>query len=152
AVSDSSSYIQLPLGRFNDAYSRMKDEDRLVDYIIVLESLLLSGGEMSEMSYRLGLRAAHLLAKSAEDRERIFETVKAAYDLRSRVVHGNEPTKKVKIGKEEYALKDVVPLVEDVSRRVLTYFCKNYPHTKNKDSIEEIDRRILRGEQRKSDC
>lgn len=78
---------QLPLRQFNRACQRLKDEDRILDYSICLESTLLSGVR-SELSYRLALRAAKLLFSQRNPKE-TFDRIRCLYEVRSKIVHGN---------------------------------------------------------------
>lgn len=68
------------------AAERQWEADRIVDYLIVLESLLVSSRD--ELKFRTSLYASLSLGRSAEQRESLYRTVSRAYDLRSDVVHG----------------------------------------------------------------
>jgi hypothetical protein len=57
--------------------------------MIILEALFLTGGEKQELKYRLALRAAHFIGKSVEERRHYFDSLREAYDLRSKIVHGD---------------------------------------------------------------
>ena len=65
-------------------------QDRILDYAIALE--ILYRLDSSELTYKLGTRAAYLLGKTPEDRKSTFEQINEFYDIRSAIVHG--PTKK----------------------------------------------------------
>src|SRR5262249_38882947 len=54
---------------------------------IALEALL---GTEQEITYRLSIRLAGLLAADDDERQRIYQTVKKYYDVRSKIVHGAE--------------------------------------------------------------
>ena len=56
-------------------------------YVTALETLLSTSA--SELTYRLSERAAFFLGSSAENRRELFENIKAAYSVRSSVVHGD---------------------------------------------------------------
>jgi len=66
-----------------------------IDIMIGLESLYMADDK--ELSYKLAMRAAYLLGETPERRNEIFSTIKAAYEVRSKLVHGNEIKDKVKI-------------------------------------------------------
>ena len=57
--------------------------------MIALENLFLKDANQ-ELSYKMSMRMAHLLAETNEEREKIFEFVKNAYSLRSKIVHGGK--------------------------------------------------------------
>ena len=82
--------LELGLARLvssNQRHSgRFRDEDRVLDIAVALEVLYQLGG--SELTYKLSIRAAHLLA-SPEYRCDAFNTVTQLYQNRSRIVHGS---------------------------------------------------------------
>ena len=61
-----------------------------VGVVTALEALITKKDEKEGLTYRLGMRAAHLLGRDADERNNIFRQVKQFYDLRSRIVHGDE--------------------------------------------------------------
>jgi hypothetical protein len=65
--------------------------DSAVDACIGIEALV--GEEYDELVHRMALRAATALAPNA-DPHAIYKAVKSAYDYRSAIVHGTEPSKK----------------------------------------------------------
>lgn len=91
AVSVMPAKAELALRRFDMAYSRELDEDRLIDYWIALEALFLKREERQELSYRAALRMARFLGSSPDERVQIFHKVKRSYSVRSSVVHGDPP-------------------------------------------------------------
>ena len=90
--------LGLLLRQFNRSCQRERDEDRILDYVICLESALLSGVK-SELSYRLALRAAKLL-RGRRDPKEIFGYMQCLYNVRSKIVHGNQPPSGATIEKE----------------------------------------------------
>lgn len=82
------------LCRFLYASERGREEDRLVDLLIAAESLFLLKDEKTELSYRLRQRVALLLGTTVEDRLKIAEDIRTAYDCRSKVVHGGREIRK----------------------------------------------------------
>jgi len=48
-------------------------------------------GENQELSFRASLRIAAFLASEPAESEKIFREIKASYDARSKIVHGNQP-------------------------------------------------------------
>jgi hypothetical protein len=59
---------------------------KLANYCSGFEALLAV--ETGELTHRLGERISRVLESSAEARLTTYTTVKKAYDIRSRVVHG----------------------------------------------------------------
>ncbi len=81
----------LALHRFGSSYDEARIEDRLLDLWIGLEALF-SQQINAELRYRISLRIAYFLGKTADARRKIFERAKESYDCRSSIVHG-EPIK-----------------------------------------------------------
>ncbi len=86
----SDNRFSLALSRFMDSYRKPIAGDRLVDYWIALESLLLPGEKEGELRFRAALRGAWFISKNSDQRTKIFDDLKKSYDSRSAVVHGTE--------------------------------------------------------------
>ncbi len=57
---------------------------------IALESLFLDQGNNAELSFRLALRAAWYLGAEGDERSKIFDAVRDAYNIGSKAVHTGE--------------------------------------------------------------
>jgi hypothetical protein len=81
--------LNLALQSFSDMYERhsFRDDTRLVDTITAAESLL---GTRAELSFRLPFRVAAILGSDHDDRLNTFKQMRDYYEVRSRVVHGDE--------------------------------------------------------------
>jgi len=79
--------LALPLRRLVDGLGRYRMDDRLIDYAIGLEALLLEGAE-GEYRYRFSLRGAVISTWSGGDRYKAFQELQVLYDARSALVHG----------------------------------------------------------------
>ena len=90
--------LELLLRQFNRSCRRERDEDRIVDYAICLESALLSGVRV-ELSYRLALRAAKLL-RDQRNPKQTFEHMQCLYNVRGKIVHANKSLGSAAVGKE----------------------------------------------------
>ena len=107
-LSYQKSYFHIALSRFNFFYDRIGPEDRIIDCMVAFENLLLP--ERNELNLRLALRSANLIGDSVADKHEIFEFFKYAYDVRSKIAHGeqisNERTKsKVSMNLDQPSLK-----------------------------------------------
>ncbi|MCW3980853.1 MAG: HEPN domain-containing protein [Candidatus Bathyarchaeota archaeon] len=82
--------LQVALSRFEDYRRRANSSMGLVDLVICLEAMYLRADQ--ELAYRLSHRCATILGygKSAEEKERIRNFIKAAYFMRSKLVHGDK--------------------------------------------------------------
>lgn len=81
--------LSLAVRRIASSFSRagrLMLEDRILDYAIALE--IFYELDNPDMTFKLGTRAAYLLGKTSEERQRIFKTVKDFYSIRSSIVHG----------------------------------------------------------------
>ncbi len=93
--------IQAAIRRFGYAGERHRPEDKLVDLLIAAESLFLADTK-SEVSYRLSVRFALFGGGSDYSRRELFDHMKKAYDVRSKIVHGGNSKKEIispKLGK-----------------------------------------------------
>lgn len=84
---ENREYLDLALRYYNSAKERKNNEDKLIDYMVVLEALYLRGGP--ELNFRLSHRVASLLGEDEQKRLEIFNNMHALYDLRSKIVHGS---------------------------------------------------------------
>jgi hypothetical protein len=108
--------LQLALRRLFTASERANLEDRLIDSWIAFEALFARDA-LTELSFRASLRIARYLGTSRAQREELRAGLKRAYEWRSKLVHGGDPsTARVsKIG----TLEDAVVLCERTLRAVL---------------------------------
>jgi len=88
-----SHYLNLPLRRLIDGLGRTRFDDRIIDYAIGLESLLLDASERNELRYKFALRGATVLGESGEDKPQAFRILRDFYDARSTIVHGGSVSK-----------------------------------------------------------
>lgn len=121
---NSKNKLALGLLKFNQAYSRKRTEDTIIDLTIVLESSLLFGTK-DELKYRLAIRGATLL-KNIRDSEKTYKTLKSLYDVRSNIVHNGKSLfqlikneKIEKIDKNEF-----IPLNFQITREILIEYFK----------------------------
>ena len=75
------------LERFIHLSQRDKIEDVILDASSILEAIFIGGSE-TELSYRLKLNIAGLLAKDIDEFIRWYEYFKFFYKLRSSIIHG----------------------------------------------------------------
>jgi hypothetical protein len=69
------------------AAAEERPEESFLLYAISLESLLLGGKSHTELTERLAMRGAHLLAGDRDGRENVYEELKDLYGIRSKIVH-----------------------------------------------------------------
>ena len=130
----SSHYLSLPLRRLIDGLTRTRDDDRIVDYAIGLEALLLKGDkEQGELSYRFRLRGSMVLAETGEDRHQAFQNLKDFYNARSTIVHGDSVSK--------LNLHSLADNGEQMLRKIWKWHLDQ--GLTHQGAIARIDRRIL---------
>ncbi len=90
AVKECEGVVRIALNRFDSQYEDRSESDKLLDVLIGLEALY--SGEPQDLTYRLAMRCAKHLGKSSDDREKIYNCLKDAYNIRSDIVHGRKDT------------------------------------------------------------
>lgn len=132
------NYLRIALKRFNLGSEEKDLENKLIDFFVAFEALYLV--EALELSYRLALRTATLLAESSQEKKEIFKFMRDAYTLRSQIVHGSPP----KIRKKIVNLDDYVPKLENYLRRSITKYLRMIRDFKNQEKVlHSLDQEIL---------
>jgi len=115
----ASGGLEIAMRRLRYATERRNNQDRILDLMIAAEALFIErSGDNDELRFRTSLNASFFLSSEHEARRAIFETVRAGYDARSSVAHGDDP-KRILIAGRSYGLRELIPEVADVVRRAL---------------------------------
>ncbi|MBM2824697.1 MAG: hypothetical protein HW402_361 [Dehalococcoidales bacterium] len=88
-IAENDSRFNVAQRRLRLSMERSSLEDRLIDYMIGLETLYLPDGNQ-ELSFRLSLRMAFLLCSAPSERKETYYFVRNIYNTRSNIVHGNK--------------------------------------------------------------
>ncbi|WP_085870625.1 MULTISPECIES: HEPN domain-containing protein [unclassified Nocardioides] len=142
ALKTSSAQAKLASRRLSTALLRDTPDDQLIDACIGLEALL--GQKGAEISYRVAVRAAALLATKAEEPrapELTFKLARKVYDRRSELVHGSTSGKHAMVqpqeGGHEFSTHSVaVWLLREVLLERLV---------RSDWSVEDLDAMVLQG-------
>lgn len=142
--------IEIAIQRFNYAYERVSLEDKLIDYIIAFESLLLTGHP--EKRFRFALNGALLLGKEIKElKERYLYMKKAreflyeAYDLRSNIVHGSKKKiKEIKINNNKIPIHEFIEAIENYLRKSIKIYLKISNRQGKKEILKKLDDDILK--------
>jgi Apea-like HEPN len=112
--------LNTALRRLTYAMERKRPQDRLLDSMIAAEAVF-GADATTEMTYRISLRVAFATEEEdIEKRRHVFNLMKNAYAVRSKVVHGDEPKQtNMKINGEIVSLSCFVVYVEDIIRRAV---------------------------------
>jgi len=117
---DKRTFLAMSLRRFNIAFERQQLDDRIVDLMIAAESLFLhdagSPGERGELRFRLAVRAAKFIESPRYAPRQVFDLMRKAYDVRSKVVHGGSIKNTGLPDKPTATLGELVSAFEDVMR------------------------------------
>lgn len=133
----NAHYLRIPMQRLFDASARTRSDDRLVDLVIGLESLLLFGTR-DELKFRLSIRGARILGRGLDERENWRKTLGDMYDLRSAVVHGMRKSPEV--------IAAAVENAEIALRGVWWWFHENYSQRDGGSAgTSLLDRQMLKG-------
>ncbi len=65
----------------------VRNEEAFLLYMISLESLVLGGKNAAELTFRLRLRASHLIGRTLQSRKIVRDRLKDLYATRSNIVH-----------------------------------------------------------------
>jgi hypothetical protein len=119
-------FLRVATERFSNGLDRLNSEDRIIDFVICLEALFLSGignaGDWGEISYRFALHGARFLEKDIPERKRVFHDLRAAYRVRNPIIHGGSyKLPKAETGKT-MSLAEFCELLENYSRNSLRQF------------------------------
>ena len=128
--SKTRERVDIALTRLNRALRRNDLTNKAIELGVSLEAILLSGkdedGVGGEITFRLASRGAWLLGDSMEERKKIFNTLKAAYRLRSKAAHEGtiaSKTKGVNKGQEpmhtKYLIEDACKLCSEAISQII---------------------------------
>jgi len=145
---ESPTYLTIAHDRYKDSLKHdTVIERRITNAVMGLESLFSGGKERSEVLFRLGIRAAKLLGSKDVPPKGIQKTIKDAYDVRSKFLHGSLLEAK---GKNKLAKKydgDVANLattiLEYLRRAILTFLFLEKP---KEEIIQLIDEALISDE------
>ena len=124
------SKFDLAIEYFNKSYIEpYTPRDSFLDLMITLENLFLKGTHQ-ELSYKLSMRMAYVLGEGQKDRIDIFNFIKDAYNLRSKIVHGE---------KSDKLNNQKLLELRKLTRKSIIYFLENKDNWNGK----KLDRLIL---------
>lgn len=134
--------IFLALRRFAASYSRRsRAEDVLIDLIIVLEALLVTGTD--QVAHKLASNGAALLTREGEDKLPLYKELKKYYRTRSKLVHGVE----LRNGDRECLTK--LSELKELARKLLVGFIRTAVtegDSRYKDLHDRLDSLIVDGD------
>jgi hypothetical protein len=130
--------LEVAFRRVDMMVDQARWNDRVLDLCIILEALFQTGDEKAELSYRLSLRTAHFVGDDKASRQATFDAVKAGYNLRSRIAHGDEASTADQTKQER---------LESVVFAALRRYCERAARVTGQDAhkaiIRELDAYLL---------
>lgn len=141
AISQDKRF-RFAIARFNQSYSSKYFEDKLLDWVITLEAIFLTGE--SEKAFRLRTYMSIFLGETPEERAKIWAFVKKAYELRGKIVHnGAFLPRSIKMQDSEIPRQSFMDSIEDYVRASLKRYVKWKMTNRTLDFHRELDRSIL---------
>jgi hypothetical protein len=124
ACSDLS--MQMACARLADAENRTRTEDRIVDAVVGMESILLAAidkqDRRGEQSFRFAMNYSTLF-EAPESKLRAYKVARDLYGLRSVVAHGSAIDEdKLKIAGEKMTLDAAGRTATEVLREIVKFF------------------------------
>lgn len=123
---DDQAVLRVAIDRLNQALGRNNIVDRAIDQGIALETMLLHGigqGDRGELKYRQAVRGANFLGGTKSERLATFQTLRMAYDLRSKAVHTGQLEADARTTE---ILQEATTLCAKIARKLITQ--KSFPN------------------------
>ncbi|MFN8677507.1 MAG: HEPN domain-containing protein [Thermomicrobiales bacterium] len=128
--SELRKNLQLPIGRFQSAFSRQSEVDRFIDFWIAVEALF-SPEQGSEITFRMCTALAQFIGVDPADKLVVFNAAQDGYNARSKVLHGRKFP-------DDVDLPTHLPVVEEHLRRALRRCASESIKPKNKTLLLEL--------------
>lgn len=139
SVIAKNEKVEFILNRFNLVFCRQDSFDKIVDAAICLESLIPYDGELS---YRFALLHSLLFSNDINERSDAFGILKALYNARSSVVHGDVSSKSRKAAIKS-ALDNWSKVMAILKKSLLNYLF--FVHKNNLEDWKQYLERISLG-------
>ncbi len=130
---------------FNQSYSRERDEDKVIDLTVALDSSLLFNIK-DELKYRMAIRGSALLAKNKDPKD-TYSVLRALYDARSSIVHNGLTLGQISKNGFIFGIPagELLKKAQEIARLALTEYLNRITPKNNLKMInEEIDQMILK--------
>ncbi len=128
-------FLGRSIKRFSQAIEDENNLDKIIDFIICLESLYSS--KEQQLSFRFAMRVASVLGQASRQKIKIQEFILQIYNLRSKIIHG-DVIPAVEIDDTEIHLDDCVKLLENITRTSIKLFLQLIIDFKTKEELHGI--------------
>ncbi|GEM_PF-3139749 len=111
--------------RFQRADFNPYSEERLIDYVLAMEYLLVPDSGDGEITNKFKMAGAHILGmgKDTATKRSIFDALGEIYSLRSAIVHGDDKKLKNKMKNKKW--EEVMKPIRGYTRDLIIFFHKN---------------------------
>ena len=135
-----SRFLLNSISRFGMACRHRRDSNKIVDYVIALEALLIEGA--GESTLKLAHRVAALCGDSDKERLNAWEFIKEVYKFRSGVVHKSSEIQ-FKINSKALSTTEVSYKLDKITRTAILRMINILSNIESRDNILKIvDRSI----------
>lgn len=140
-MKDNNQFLLSAINRFMYSYEKNYVEDRIVDLIICLESLLQDN--QPELRYRLAIRTALFLGNSAHDRNRIYNIIRKGYEIRNKTVHGDVPAI-ISIQGQQLTTAQLAKEIEEYARLSIKRFIQKINNNEKRETVvQKLDENLF---------
>ncbi len=134
-------FLGRSIKRFSQAIENENDLDKIVDFITCLESLYSSNEQ--QLSFRFAMRTAIVLGQTTRQKTMIQEFILQIYNLRSKIVHGDE-IPPIIINDKKIDLDVCLKYLEKISRNSIKIILHLLDDFDSKDELHKtIDNSIF---------
>lgn len=127
-------HLEFGLNKFNQSFTRLNKEDKILDYAICLDSTLLYGESVSN-SYKLMVRGVLLLSKSKYSRAVVKETIEKLTQARNEIVHRGKHLdiifqEPIKIDNVLMSIPEYINHCAELTRETLVHYLNDIANNK----------------------
>ncbi len=128
-------FLGRSIKRFSQAIENEHKLDKIVDFITCLESLYSSNEQ--QLSFRFAMRTASVLGQTPDQKIAIQEFILQIYNLRSKIIHGDQ-IPPVIINGHEIDLDSCLINLEKISRNSIKSFLDFIKEFKSKEELHKM--------------
>lgn len=127
------TFLGRSIRRFSNAIENRSTEERIVDFVISLESLYSSNEQ--ELAYKFSLRVAAILGSNSREKIKLQQMMHKIYNMRSKIVHGDKILNQIKFDGKSLETHMAVEVLERISRNSIMIFFELLEHYEKKEDI-----------------
>ena len=136
----NSEFLINSIWRFGMAYTHRIISNKIVDYVIALEVLLIDSS--GETTIKLAHRIAALCGDTDDEMLESWEFMRAAYNFRSGIVHASKE-RKVKIQSKEVPVNEILNRLHKMAKKsILRVINLLDTYEKQREILEVLDRSV----------